>query len=524
MNGQTPTQTILIPFEQYLLNSQNKKILWLAAAAVIIQFSIFKYFYPFASFIHGDSFLYLRGAEDNLDINTYMIGYSRFLRLFSVFTRSDFALVTFQYIFIQGSSLFLLFTLFYFYNPNNATKYILLIFFVLNPLLLHLANLVSSDCFFASLSITWFALLLWIIHRPCKNVMIYQSLILFIAFTVRYNALIYPFIAILAFYLSPLSLRKKVAGVSLGVILCILFVGYTSFKYKKLTGHWLYSPFSGWQLSNNAMYSYRYVDSVDRKPVRTEFRALDNMIRQYFDSTRDVKKFPIEQIQASTFYMWSPGLPLMLYKDNFFEKDSSSSNLKKWATMGPLYKSYGLFIIKQYPGHFARYFLWPNALKYYAPPVEFLSTYNSGQDDVTEKARIWFDYKSRKVNTRMKDNKAYSLEFYPILSGIINVVLLFSLVCYLILKGWTINQRFSKGVILAGAIWILNAGFTIFASSPALRFQSFPILLTTIFTFLLIDWMVQLNIKMTETNLKAGENIVNRENSDLTNIMLPHSI
>ncbi|MBO9565799.1 MAG: hypothetical protein J7621_23685, partial [Niastella sp.] len=57
--------------------------------ALVIQFSIFKYLYPFASFIHGDSFSYLQAANENLSINTYMVGYSNFLRLFSVFTKSD---------------------------------------------------------------------------------------------------------------------------------------------------------------------------------------------------------------------------------------------------------------------------------------------------------------------------------------------------------------------------------------------------------------------------------------------------
>lgn len=160
--------------------------------------------------------------------------------------------------------------------------------------------------------------------------------------------------------------------------------------------------------------------------------------------------------------------------------------------MGPLYKDYGLYIIGQYPGQFLKSFIWPNARKYYAPPLEFLETYNSGKKNVTEQTKTWFGYKSVKVRTRLLDNNASTLTFYPILSGIINIVMLFGLLYYVLLKGWQYNATFNKILIMGGAVWLINAGFTIFASSAALRFQSFPIILTTLFACLLVDWMAQL--------------------------------
>lgn len=483
----------------------NRYALYLSAASVIIQFAIFKYLYPYASFIHGDSFSYIKAAFHNLDINTYMVGYSRFLRLFSVFTKSDTALIAFQYLFIQSSTLFLLFTILYFYTPSKITQYVLLVFMVFNPLFLHLANLVSSDCLFAAFSLTWFALLLWIIHRPSNRIIILHALILFIAFTFRYNALIYPLIASVAFRLSSLPLRKKLAGIGGVLLLCGLFVFYTSYQYKKLTDYWQYSPFSGWQLTNNAMYTYRYVDSARRKPVPEKFRVLDNMIRQYFDSTRDLKKFPIEELQASTVYMWTKKLTLYKYRDQLFQtKDSTADEFKRWASMGPLYKDYGLYIIRQYPWYFARYFLWPNSIQYYAPPVEFLSVYNSDEDGVTKQTQVWFGYKSQKVKTRMKNNAIWILKFYPILSGIINVVMLLNLLCYWLLKGWQLNPLVKKGVVLGSTVWLVNAAFTIGASTVALRFQSFPILIATIFVALLLDWLWKVAMSSQATNSNHG--------------------
>lgn len=480
-----------------LINPRNQLILKLAAIAIVIQFAVFKSLYPFASFIHGDSFSYLDAAEKNLTINTYLIGYSKFLRLFSVFAKPDFALVLFQYLFIQSAVLFLVFSIFYFYKTTKLIQWVIVCFMVGNPLFLHLANLVSSDGVFLALSCYWFALLLWIIYKTSNKIIIWHGVVLFLCFTVRYNAMIYPLLSILAFGLSRIENRRKILGIGFGLSLCGMFVFLTMYQYKRLTGYWQYSPFSGWQMANNAMYAYRYVDSADRKPVPQKYQALDNMIRNFYDRTRNVSYYPSEQAQASTFYMWSAGMPLMQYRDSIFKtKDSNAVELKKWASMGPFYKEYGMYIIKKYPTYFASYFLWPNTTKYYAPPIEFLESYNTRRRIVTDQAKAWFGYQTKFVKTRMKNPDTWVLDFYPILSGIINFLMFFGLLYYLILKGWQSSSSFNKTIIIGGSLWLLNAVFTISASSAALRFQSFPIILTTTFSLLFIDWMAQLVRKM----------------------------
>lgn len=507
MNEHASIPNNSLSFKEFLFKEKsNRSILIIAALAITIQFLIFKYLYPYASYIHGDSFSYLRAAYYNYDIDTYMVGYSRFLRLFSVFTKSDFVLTAFQYLFIQASSIFLLFSIFYFYNLGKAVQYVLLVFMVFNPLFLHLGNLISSDCVFASLSLIWFASLLWILNKPSILILVWQVVVLFFVFTVRYNALIYPFIAAGAILLSKLPLKRKMVAVGAGLLVCGLFVTYTSYQYKKLTGIWQYSPFSGWQFANNAMYAYRYIASAERKPVPQKYVELDKMIRQYFDSTRNLKKYPYEAVKASTYYMWSPGMPLMKYREKVFKKDTTAGDLKTWASMGPFYKEYGLYIIKRYPWQFAKYFIWPNSHKYYAPPVEFLQVYNGGKDSVPQLARTWFGYKNGKLWTRTKDPEVTVLNYYPILSGIINIVMLFGLIFYSLLNGFNRNNYLRSAIILGGTVWLLNAAFTISASSAALRFQSFPILISTIFSFLIIDWIRVMAISNIPIEKLAEEN------------------
>jgi hypothetical protein len=483
-NAQTSEQT----FSQFLFqNRRNRIILYLAAAAIVIQFTIFKYLYPFASYIHDDSFVYLRAAYENLTIHTYPIGYSKFLRLVSVFAKPDLVLVSLQYLMIHCSTLFLLFSILYFYKVGWITQALLFCFIVVNPLFLHLGNMVSSDGLFLALSMTWFALLLWIIYKPSNKIICWHAIVLFAAFIVRYNALIYPFIAMLAFVLSKLPFRKKVAGLGCGLLLCGWFVSLTMFQYKKLTGYWQFLPFSGWQLANNAMYTYQEVDSADRQPVPMQFRALDNKIRKLYD------KYPNLRLEkASTSYMWTPQYPLVQYRDSLFKiKDNSKLHFIEWASMGPFYSSYGSYIIKKYPMHFLRYFVLPNSMKYFAPPVEYLEYYNWNYPFVQESAVKWFGYKNNHVRTRMKSNKVLTLQHYPFLVSITNLIILLMLLSYILLKGWQYNTTFHKSILLAAFTWIINAAFTIFVSSAALRFQAFPALLSTVFSFLLIDWIVQ---------------------------------
>jgi hypothetical protein len=483
-------------FKDYLWqNKNNRRILILVFILILIQFGVFKYFYPSAGFINDDSYVYLETASQNLGFNSYMVGYGMFLRLFSVFTKSDLALVIFQYLFIQGSALLLLFTIFYFFNPYKWIKYFLLVFVVLNPLYLYMSNYVSSDPYFMALSLLWFTLLLWIINKPSNKLMYYHSLILFICFTVRYNALIYPFIFAIALYLSNTKIKTKMFGFGLIIFFIGSFIIYTGNKFKELTGQWQYAPFSGWQLANNAMYAYRYVDSADRKPVAKKLAPLDNMVRKYFDTAHNPFKNPEILQKASTVYMWHPRLTLYKYRNMIFAHDTTASEFKKWSSMGPLYSEFGLSIIAKYPFHFLKYFVWPNACKYYAPPVEFLEKYNSGENMVKPPAIQWFGYKSPKVIVHTKNLKVHMLDYYPILTGTINAIFLLSLLCLLSLGFFSSKTNIRSSILLIVIFWLANAFFTIFASSVALRFQAFPIILITVFAFIAIDLMLKTAIK-----------------------------
>ena len=475
-------------FKVFLLEDRfNRQLLWLAGIAVIGQLIVFKILYPYAGFIDGDSYVYLQSAFYNLDVNFYPIGYSKFLRLFSIFTKSDTALVAFQYLAIEVSALWFLFTLFYLYPLSKAAKWGMCIFVVFNPVFLYISNYVSSDAFFLALSLTWLTLLLWVLRQPTTKLILLQSVVLLLAFMVRYNALYYPFISTLVLLVSKLPLRRKLGGIAVSFLLVGLFIVYTAGQYKSLTGIWEFTPFSGWQLANNALYAYREVDSADRKPCPANLSALDNTVRHYFDTSRNRFTHPDEMLVASTVYMWKSNSPIQWYMREKYKNDSTITGLKRWASMAPLYKQYGWYLIREYPGSYFRHYLLPNAIKYYTPPEEFLASYNMGVDTVANLAQVWFNYKTRKVKTAFQDPDVKFLIFQPILAAVLNIIFLLGTLFVRILDGWKDNGLGKTIVLIALALWAANFGFSVFASPIALRYQLFAITIFSLFAILMID-------------------------------------
>jgi len=498
------SETIGLPrpgnLKDYLLNSNlNRVFLWIAGIAVVIQFITFKILYPYAGFINGDSYVYLQSAYYNADISIYPVGYGKFLRLFSIFTKSDTALVAFQYLAIQLSALWFIFTLFSLFSIGKLTKWLIYTTVVFNPVFLYCSNYVSSDPLFLALSLVWFTLLLWIIKAPTLKLVLIQSLVLFLAFVVRYNALYYPFIATLAIVFSRQSMKQKLIGIGSSLLLVGLFVVYTANQYYSFTGIRQFTPFSGWQLANNAMYAYRYVDSQHVHKAPPRLQALDNMVRRYFDTSRDLLKHPEEMLLANTMYMWDGRSPLQKYMLQQTKKDSTESILKRWASMSPLYQDYGNYLIRQYPATYLEYYILPNAIKYYAPPEEFLALYNMGRDTVDQMTQRWFQYKTQKVRSVFKDLNVNALDFIPILSAIMNVLFLFGGTCLFLLKGIRRRGAAEQILLLAAILWITNFGFSVFASPITLRYQLFAIVVFSAFALLALDNIYKIAFSPKET-------------------------
>jgi hypothetical protein len=479
-------------FQEYVFSGFNLFHLILTAILILTQITIFKISYPQAEFINGDSYVYIGMASRNSDINVYPIGYPRFLRLVSVFTHSDTALVVLQYLMLNISVLFLLFTIFYFYKIPRISQLLLIGVLLINPLFLYLSNYILSDALFIPLSFMWFATLFWILNKPSARVLFWHSIILVVLFMVRYSALYYPIISFGVILISKSTLREKVLSVLFSILLVGSFISFTTTKIKADTGISTFAPFSGWQMVNNAMYAYRVIDSSHLKPVPKAYQALDREVRLYFDSAKAYpNNYPQEELQASTVYMWSKFSPLDKYMHKVFKNDTVSSEFKEWASMGPLYNSYGRWIIKEYPIAYARYFLFPNLIKYFTPELEFLDKYNMGISIVNQDAVQWFKYKSNKIRYNHKSYRINQLKFYPEIFGTLNFLYVSVFWVYFLLFGFHAKDTYKSLILLSIMFWIFNIGFSVFASPVSLRFQIFPICINIINIIVLLPAIME---------------------------------
>jgi protoporphyrinogen oxidase len=483
-------------------NKGNRQWLVFAFAAFLGQFILFKFPYPYANYM-PDSYSYLEAAYTNADVNMWPVAYSKFLRLLSVFTHSDVLVAGFQYFFLQGSTLLFLFTLLYFLQPGRVVRNILFVLVLFNPVPLYISNYISADALFIALSLCWCSSLLWILYQPRPWQIIVQAVLLLACFTVRYNAIYYPLVAALAFLLSRQRWQWKVGGIGLGTALVIFSLLWTSQKMQEVTGRRQFSAFGGWQLANNALYMYEHIPARERGPVPARFARLESMVRQHMDTLRKVK-LTKEDSANNYFYLWSGRGPLIQYMLREWKKDSTTSYFRRWAAEGPLYMDYGLYLIGKYPLQFAKNFLFPNSIKYAVPPSEFLAVYNMGSDSVGQLAKEWFNYPSLKVKEHnKKDKEIIATSWVPVFSAMVNVLLVICLAGMLVFGGMKDkNNPLFRLTILVVSLWLVNMGFSVFASPIVLRYQVYPILLSFILSVLMIEYILQQDAGAPKTSLK----------------------
>lgn len=473
---------LLSPFEYY---KQHRKVILSLGACMLAQFVVFKILYPHPNFM-PDSYGYLGAARNNDAVSNWPIGYSMFLRFESIFTRSDIVLVFIQYFFLQACVLYFLFGLSQCLNVSKKSTYVLAYVFAFNPASLLISNYVAADAIFTALSLLWFCVLLALLLQPDIRLMIWLGVLVFILFTIRYNALYYPIISFFILLISKTSWRQKLLSGGLMFILLAGFVGHNIFSYKRLTNQVQFSPFGGWMLAGDALFMYSKIPR-DKGPVPARFSNLHQLVNKHMDSLDHAKHRPDSTM--GIYYIWQG--PLLSYMQKKFSKDSTTPYLNKWASVAPLYQSYGAFLIKRHPKAYAEFFLLPNAGYYFSPPAEFLSIYNQGKDSVGRAARDWFGYKNRHVASFSK-NLSW-VQYLSVVNTLINIVFYAGLLGFLLLGGWVfVTPVYKKAIWLSLVITVFNFAFSVLLAPIVLRYQLFSFSLNGFFSVLFISVIISI--------------------------------
>jgi len=475
----------------------NRQFLWIAVIATLAQFILFKLLYPFADFF-GDSYSYIYAAYANLDINIWPIGYSKFLRAFHAITYSDTALVAFQYFFLELASLYFFFTITYFFRPARNTSWFLFAFLFFNPLYLYLSNYVNSDPLFAALSLVWFTELIWIIRRPKLLQLLTQSILLFLAFTVRHNAMYYPVIGAIAFILSNHSLKRKWVGSLLGLFLIIPFVIHERNEAYKMYGYRQFSPMSGWVLANNALYMYGHLEIDSTELPNAECRKLDQLSKNFYRTVIPEFDTYLSKYTA-TFFMRQSDAPLKQYFTMHYHPIDDYGSIVAWGKASHVFDTYGSWLIKHHPIEFAHYFLWLNIKKYFLPPLEKMEVYNLGENKVSPIAKFWFHYKSDHVHSISSTLQGFSLFAFPVLFMVMNFYLVGIFLLLLITRKYKqIDTDRIRWALLSGSFLLLNFCFSVLVSIVVFRYQFVPMIICFCLSLQCLEWTERKEIQ-TET-------------------------
>lgn len=492
-----------ISFRKWLLKDKENKNLYLLSAVAIVPFVWIKIVYPFPNFMPPDSYNYLEAAFYNQFINIWPIGYSMFLRIFRYISCSDLLLVTVQYILLQISLLYFLLTLRYLLALEKWLLRLIIVISILNPLLPHIANFVSSDCLFTALSIIWCTQILWMLYRPNLILLIVHAAVLLFAFMVRYNALYYPFISLTIIILSNFQRHKKWIGAGTICILLLSFIGRTQYEYKRKTNTIQFAAFGGWQMAANALYGYAHVKPVSSESIPTKFHNLHKLVTKHMDSLRLLSLRPDSDI--GIYYLWDFKSPLRLYMEQKWKYDSTVPFLKKWASVAPLYAEYGRFLILKYPTQFVKHYAWPNMQRYYAPPSYFMGIYNLGNTKVEQIAVVWFKWNSNILTSNTANMQISVADAFTVLIPIINLIFISGLISFSILSGFIHSNLTTKKTILCILfIWISNAIFSIISAPIELRYQLFQLIISLVFAIIFIAYVLQTIYSMPKTG-KQGK-------------------
>lgn len=465
----------------------NKKLLTIGLLAGICFILLLRLLFPFPSF-YADSYTYIDAAAEKQPISFRPIQYSEFIRFFHHFNASAFPLILAQYVTTLLANLFLFFSCIYLFELPKHLKTVLFALLVFNPLYLLSANYVLSDSFFCSLTTIWFTCLIWVIYKPCAANMLSQFVVLILLFKLRYNALIFPCFTLLALLFSHQAIWKKVlvTGFSFGVM--FLLMNSISNTTEELTGTRTFSAFSGWQMAGDAMHILRNVPA-DTTDFDDEQREINHFILNYLAEVDSLKQQE-EEITAS--YIWDKKSPLKQYLYYYGSKNYYNNYFETWTALGPVYNRFGASVIAQQPFAYIKYFVAPNAKRYFIPVMEAYSEYNEGRDTMAKVAAKYYGYSTTKVDAGYATLHKNLLSPWRYLFTIINIFFIIAALVYAITGAYKKHSRlFNQSLLLFGAFYLGNLLFVSAVAPNVFRYHLFIIAPALAFTIYLSYFMWQ---------------------------------
>jgi hypothetical protein len=477
-------------FEYIFRNKQNQRLLLIAFAANVIMFFIFKMFCPNGFFV-SDSNAYVLAAIQSNEVMYRPYGFSRFLQLVHSFSSGLDSFVWVQFLLLFAAGQFAFFSVDYLFRfTRPIIKKVSWFFITFNPVLFLLANFVLSDAIFTALTVVYITLLLWVVSRPNWWVIILQAIVLYWAFQIRYAALYYPALTVIAFLLNNKSnITTKAVGVLVTFVLIFASYKHIKSQVNEATGVDIFSGFSGWQMANNAMGLYPYIKTSADEFETPEEKLLDSISHIYVDSIGPESLEIVKDGKLISGYMWDKKSPLKIYLFNYVYK-YRVDYFTAWYQVSEVYGDFGKTVIKNHPGAFFRYYLWPNTKNYFWPDAEGLGKYITTNGDVPNDTKEWFDIKAKQDVDNVPNFQNIVSTYATVLNCLLAFLNLILPVLYYINRKKIItddNTNEKKSVIFWWLMVGCNMAFSIFAAMIVLRYECLLLIIGFGFPMIMLD-------------------------------------
>jgi hypothetical protein len=263
-----------------------------------------------------------------------------------------------------------------------------------------------------------------------------------------------------------------------------------------------FSVLTDWHWANNALYMYEHI-AVDSTQVPYEALPFHRMTQAYFDTIPDQWRNFSPRIGG--IYFRHPYGPLKTYMRRYQRAHPNNTDIEGWGQVAPVYGLWGKHMIKKHPVAYAWYYLMPNTLNYFLPPLEKLVTYNYGGTAVPPMVAQWFDYPKAEVRVVSKDLSSLALLLVPMVFMMLNVAFVAGSIWFLVKGYYRKMPVVWHGLMLAMIVWVLNTGFNILAAPVAVRYLMYPFMVFTGFAVVLIDLWVKENEEAEKAVNVVGE-------------------
>jgi hypothetical protein len=468
---------------------EHRELTCYTVCALIFHFILLKIFFPHTIVI-GDGHHYIRVAMNNMEISGWPMGYPKMLEWIHFFVKGDWAVGLIQYILLEGAVLYFYFTIRYLLRPGKRVSFLMLAGLLLNPYILFMSNYVLSDGPFAALTISWFTVTLWYVFKPKPVYLYLQVILIFLAYTIRYYAMVYPLISVPLILFSRVRWPAKVFGIALACLLFIGFRWYTENLFERSIGRREFSPLSGWRLAGNALIMYRHIPDRAADIAPPELQRLHQLVLQNLAVMPSQDVLPDRMLQS--YFTFHPASPLSEYCNVFFGDYVTTEEIKRWTSAGRIYHDYGLFLIRRHPWAYLRYYVLQGVDWFIHPKVDITNVFPEGGVEVLAETREWFGYPSNWQPC--SSGKFYSITYFPTVVTVLNVLFILSVIGFFYYGCYkTAGKNFNQLVILAAVFWVANFVFVVFTAPNLLRYALSTMIINLAFVPLLLERVCSAN-------------------------------